>query len=302
MPLSKLSTTLILCNLLLSIPFSAQEIPNEIKDLYRASVDRSLSDEFNAHRKENKVDLKKWIYRRTKNSGASATFVQEKDGRLICKGIKAKKRAGGIVSRKYKQYGWYVVRWKTTGINPNARSAWHPSIWSGQTNGQHAKTADFKRIPNAKGGWLEFDMVEFETHRPHAVWSADAPARVYAPSLNKLVKVNDANGKALGYKKAVMIEKVSSGFSDWQIWGLEYHPDYLQMWKKEGKVWTKQGRLIKFNNQKPSLNSIPKSCRKPMFWYLGNLYLPHGKIPIKKSEITDSTLEVDWFRFHPFKK
>lgn len=302
---NKLKITLI-GFIILSINHLIAQIPSAIAHQYESTRDTSISDEFNANRPSNSVNLNKWNYRETKESGASTRYVTEENGHLICRGIKADKKAGGIVSKQYKKYGFYVTRWRTTGIDPNERSAWHPSIWSGRVNGQIRPSARELApiIDEGYGrGWLEIDFVEFENFSSNSThWSADAPARLFVPSINKTVKVNDADGRALGFKKAVMVEKVDSGFSDWQVWGLEYHPDYIQMWKKTGNRWDKKGEIVHFVNNinDATKTTIPKAARQEMFWYLGNLYLPQGRTPIREDQITNSTLQVDWFRFYPY--
>ena len=236
---------LLIATMITSSVFS-QNIPQPIQNLYQSKVDSSISDEFNNNRTDNSVDLTKWNYRRTKNSGPSTKYVKEQFGYVSCKGIKADKRAGGIVTKKFKKYGFYTVKWRALGIASNKRSAWHPSIWSAVGNGQLEGTKAKKQVPNIGKGWLEIDMIEFENFSTtNTYWSSDAPARVPSPNPNgKLIKVNDAEGIKLGYKKAVMIPKVTSGFASWQTHGLEYTPTYLQMWKITNKGWSKQGKKL----------------------------------------------------------
>lgn len=71
--------------------------------------------------------------------------------------------------------------------------------------------------------------------------------------------------------------------------------------EKRREYLREKGVRIEFNDAKPSSTTIPKICAKPMFWYLENLFLPHGKKPIEENEITDSILEIYWFRYYPFK-
>ena len=56
------------------------------------------------------------------------------------------------------------------------------------------------------------------------------------------------------------------------------------------------------NDVKPSLRTVPKKAVKPLFWYIGNLYMPQGKAKFPEEEITECTFEVDWFHFHPLSK
>ena len=299
MLLQKLHCLLLAVAMFTGTVFS-QNIPNQIKDLYKDRADYSISDEFNGKRTDNSVDLNKWDYRRTKNSGPSTKYVREQYGYVSCKGIKADRRAGGIVSKEYKKHGFYTLRWRARGIDPAKRSAWHPSVWSAIGNGQLPGSLSKRQVPNIGDGWLEIDMIEFEnfsTTNTH--WSADAPARVRVPDLEKLVKVNDADGLSQGFAKAVMIPRVDTDFNEWQIYGLEYATTYLQMWKRTSTGWEEQGRRVVFNDDTPSIGSIPNVARSSMFWYIGNLFLDQNPDKIKEYQITNSAFDVDWFRYYP---
>lgn len=301
--------------LLITVSVSAQQLPEELKNVYASKADMSVSDEFNAKRKNNKFNANKWHYRpatkwRT-GLGTGQEFVEEKDGKLICYGLKDKRKAGGIISNKYFQYGFYAFKWKTTGMPANKRNAWHPSIW-GSLGDSNKNT-----VPNTSGkgdSWMEIDIMEFSTwSKVSTDWSSDAPCYIWVDSLQKKVKVNRDEGPTFGWKKAIMIDgkkdaykgKVmgKDGHGKWQTWGMEYHPEYLQMWLLDGDKWVKVGNLVKFsdNETMPSLRSVPKKAVKPLYWYIGNLYMPHGKTEIQEAQITNSTFEVDWFRFHPIK-
>jgi len=294
---------------------TAQDVPSAIAYMYDNTPDWDISDEFNASRKNNAIDFEKWHYRKpTPNRvglAAGTEYVQEKDGRLICLGRKDTRKAGAIISNKYKQYGWYTFRWKTTGIDAKKRNAWHPSIWGAFHNSKD------ESVPGTVGensNWMEIDIVEFDSWSTTMTeWSADAPAYLWVDSLQQKVKVNHGRGPGFGWKKAIMFDgktdkykgEVLGGgnYDQWQTWGIEYHPEYLQMWLLDKGTWVKVGHTVIFteNDIKPTLRSVPKQAVKPLYWLIGNLYMPQNtNVPIKEEQITNSTLEVDWFHFYPF--
>lgn len=162
---------------------------------------------------------------------------------------------------------------------------------------------------------MEIDIMEFSTGSGEATdWSSDAPSYIWNDSLNKRVKVNDPNGKAFGWKKAIMIDGLkdsykgevigAKGHDKWQTLGMEYHPDYIQMWKLDGNQWVKFGNTVSFSDDDkiPTLRTVPKKAVKPLYWYIGSLFLSFGKPDISEEQITNSTFEVDWFHFHSLKK
>ncbi|WP_109830913.1 LamG domain-containing protein [Reichenbachiella versicolor] len=305
---------LLILPLLLATQVEAQGLfPPELKNIYASKPDSKYSDEFNGKRKNNSFDTKKWHYRESTKTGLGQgkEYVQEKDGKLICYGHKNKRKAGAIVSNNYFQYGFYAFNWKTTGIVPDARNAWHPSVWGSLNDTRR------NNVPGTTGensNWMEIDIMEFSTwSKVKTDWSSDAPCYLWVDSLNKKVKVNIKPGPSFGWKKAIMIDGKKdkykgeiigrSGFDQWQTWGMEYHPEYLQMWYLDSEEWVKVGHRINFseNDVAPSLRTVPNKARKPLYWYLGNLFLPQGKTPIQEEQITNSTFEVDWFHYHPLK-
>lgn len=294
-----------------------QKAPSAIAYRYEKLPDIEISDEFNASRKNDAFDTSKWHYRKptSKRTGLAtdAYHVKEKEGKLICYGQKGTKKAGAIISNKPKQYGWYSFRWKTTGIDANKRNAWHPAIWGAYHNSKG------ESVPGTVGknsNWMEIDIVEFNSWSTTMTeWSADAPAYIWVDSLNQKVKVNSGRGPGFGWKKAIMFDGHSDkykgevlggdNFNEWQVWGMEFHPEYLQMWKKDNDIWVKVGHTIIFTDKdiKPTIRTVPRHTVHPLYWYLGNLYMPQNKkIPIREEQITNSTLEVDWFHFYPLKK
>ncbi|WP_111708271.1 LamG domain-containing protein [Lutibacter citreus] len=293
---------------------TAQELPLDLRGVYKTKPNSKLSDEFNGNRANKSFDTDKWHFRRSTKTGLGQgkEFVQEKDGKLICYGIKDKRKAGAIVSNNYFQYGWYVFKWRTTGIDENKRNAWHPSFWGSWDDTRK------NWVPETSGkgdSWMEIDIMEFSTHSKVSTdWSSDSPAYIWVDSLSQRVKVNVKPGPSFGWNKAIMIDGKTDkykgevigtkGHDKWQILGMEYNPDYLQMWKKDGEQWVKIGNKVTFTNngEIPSLRTVPKKAVKPLYWYIGNLFMPHGKTEIQEDQITNSTLEVDWFHFYPLKK
>lgn len=297
-----------------TIGVNAQKLPKELKGIYECKPDAKYSDEFNGKRKNNSFDIKKWHYREStkKGLGQGAEYVQEKDGKLICYGIKDQRKSGALVSNDYFQYGWYAFKWKTTGINENKRNAWHPSVWGSLDDTRGNK------VPGTTGegsNWMEIDVMEFSTGGgEHTDWSSDAPCYIWVDSLQKKVKVNRDEGPSFGWKKAIMIDGKkdkykgevigTKGFDEWQELAMEYHPDYLQMWKLDGNSWVRIGNKVTFtdNSIPPTLRTVPKKAVKPLYWYVGSLFFTYGKTPIREDQITNSTFEVDWFHYHPLKK
>lgn len=293
---------------------SAQDLPVDLEGVYKSTANKRLSDEFNGERKNASFDKSKWHFRKSTKSGLGQgeEFVQEKGGKLICYGHKKKRKAGAIVSNNYFQYGWYAFKWKTTGIAEGKRNAWHPSIWGSLDDTRK------NRVPRTDGkgdSWMEIDIMEFSTwSKTGTDWSSDAPAYLWVDSLQRKVKVNRGLGPSFGWKKAIMIDGKKDkykgevlgkhDFDKWQTWGMEYHPDYLQMWKKDENGWVRVGNKITFTNNEmpPSLRTIPEKAAKPLYWYIGNLFLPQGKTEIQEDQITNSTFEVDWFHYHPLLK
>ena len=287
------------------------EMPAELKGIYSSEPNSEYSDEFNENRLGNAFDISKWHFRESTKTGLGQgnEFVQEKDGKLICYGIKSKRKAGAIVSNNYFQYGWYAFKWKATGMPEDQRNAWHPAIW-GSLDDTRKNT-----VPGTNGpgdSWMEIDIMEFSTWpKTYTNWNSDAPAYIWVDSLNKKVKVNIEPGPSFGWEKAVMIDGIKdeyngevigrSGHDQWQVWGMEYHHDYLQMWKKDGEDWVKVGNTIVFTEDEiiPSSKTVPRKAVKPLYWYIGNLFLPHGNTEIQEEQISNSTFEVDWFHFHP---
>ncbi|MDO6736353.1 hypothetical protein [Wenyingzhuangia sp. 2_MG-2023] len=293
---------------------NAQDIPNDLKEVYQAEPSKKHSDEFNGNRKNNSFNTKKWHYRQPKpwrkGLAVGQEFVEEKDGKLICYGRKDKKKAGGIVSNDYFQYGFYAFRWKTTGIHEEGKNVWHPSVWGSLDDTKKGK------VPGTyeKGmSWMEIDIMEFSTWKASRTdWNADAPAYIWVDSIQKRAKVNKL-GKKFGWKKAMMTDgkkdkykgKVigSHSFDEWQTLGMEYHPEYLQLWQIDNGEWVKIGHRVVFTNNdvKPSLRTVPKKAVKPLYWYIGNLFMPQGKTKVTEDQITDCTFLVDWFHFHKLK-
>lgn len=293
---------------------NGQELPKELKGVYKSKPDFKYSDDFNGNRSNNSFDTDKWHYRESTKAGLGqgAEYVQEKDGNLICYGHKDTRKAGAIVSNSYFQYGWYAFKWKTTGIYEDKRNGWHPSFWGSLDDTRKNK------VPKTYGkgnSWMEIDIMEFSTGGgEHTDWSSDAPSYIWVDSLQKKVKVNIKPGPSFGWKKAIMIDGKkdkykgevigAKGHGEWQMLAMEYHPDYLQMWKKDNGKWVKIGNTVKFtdNDIPPSLRTVPKKAVKPLYWYIGSLFFTYGKTPIREDQITNSSLIVDWFHFYPFKK
>lgn len=292
----------------------AQGLPEQLAEVYEPEPDLRRSDEFNGRRAGNAFDESRWHFREStkKGLGQGPEFVEERDGKLIAYGRKSLRKAGGIVSNEPFQFGWYGFRWRTTGMPEDQRSAWHPSIWGSwdDTRGNY--------VQGTRGdgeSWMEIDILEFVTHSPTSTfWGSDAPAYIWDDSLGKRVKVNDPDGRSLGWEKAIMFDGThdrhngevigTKGHGEWQTWGMEYHPDYLQMWKLEGDQWVKVGNTVTFTDDSvtPTERTVPKKAVKPLYWYLGNLFLPHGRTEIQEDQITNSTFEIDWFRYHPLAK
>jgi len=300
----------------LNIHVVAQDLPKTLSGIYELQADASYSDEFNAKRKNNAFDTKKWHYRKSSPNrpgiGEGEMFVQEKNGKLICHGLKSLRKGGAIVSNSYFQHGFYAFKWRAKGIPHDKRSAWHPSVWGSFNDTRGSRVPSTSSRGNS---WMEIDIMEFMTHSKNAtVWTADAPAYIWVDTLMRRVKVNKVLGHKFGWKKAIMTDAKNISHNGevigtknhhkWTTLGMEYHPEYLQLWKKERKEWVKIGQRITFsnNNIKPSKSTVPIKAAKPLYWIIGNLYFPLGKTSILEQEISNSRFEVDWFRYHQILK
>lgn len=292
----------------------AQDIPKELMGVYTSKPSNKFSDEFNGNRNNNIFDVKKWHYRASTKDGLGQgpEYVQEKDGKLICFGLKDQRKSGALVSNDYFQFGWYAFKWKTTGIYHNKRNAWHPSVW-GSLDDTHGNNVP--RTTGKESNWMEIDIMEFSTGGgENTDWSSDAPAYLWVDSLKQKVKVNIEPGPSFSWKKAIMIdgktdkykEEVigAKGHGNWQTLAMEYHPDYMQMWKLDKDTWVRIGNKVTFtdNTIPPTLRTVPRKAVKPLYWYVGSLFFTYGKTPIREDQITNSTFEVDWFHYHPIKK
>ena len=295
---------------------NGQDIPQALYGVYEQEADAKYSDEFNAKRDKNAFDTSKWHYRKTTKGrpglGQGQEYVQEKNGKLICYGLKSTRKGGAIVSNRYFQYGFYAFKWRAKGMPHNRRNAWHPSVWGSFNDTKGSKVPSTSTRGDS---WMEIDIMEFSTSsKTSTYWNTDAPAYIWVDTLMRRIKVNKGLGPKFGWKKAVMTDGVKDAFNGdvigtknhhkWKTLGMEYHPEYLQLWQKEGRKWYAIGHRIRLtsNKVKPSRKTVPRKAAKPLYWIIGNLFLPHGKTKIEEAQITNAKLELDWFRYHQLSK
>lgn len=310
--------------LLMVAPVAANaEIPSELageNGIFTSRPSTTFSDEFNkVHDNSSPFNKKKWHVRKSirTGNGTDPKYFEQKDGHLYLKGLKGKKKGGGIVSSRSMAYGFYSVKFRAEGIKADARSAWHPAIWagSGDSRGNYVEAVK-------KNGWLEVDMIEFATwSAKKAFFTSGTPARYYSKKHKDLIAAHSDEGKSLGWSKPFMFdgrydtytvngeEKVigATDLDEWKIFGLEYTKEYLQMWKKVGEDWMEVGHRINFVKEAvPSdpKKELPTASRSRLFWNIGNMYLPQANNAetLEDKHITNSALVIDWFRYYPVQR
>lgn len=139
------------------------------------------------------------------------------------------------------------------------------------------------------GDWIEIDFIEYEVGK--LGWSSDAPPFV-----------NGKKRKDTG-DRAIMVPRTTSGVvNSWNVHGLEYTPDYLQVWRLNSKGWKKIGTKVNFKSGRTfNETTVPKSARTFGYWYIGNLWLTQFSRFVDADQMQDTKFLVDYFRYYPRK-
>ncbi|WP_010182749.1 LamG domain-containing protein [Aquimarina agarilytica] len=264
-------------------------LPQEILSKYRDRADYSISDEFNG----SSLNRNKWGYRTKNNASIWGTngyvkMANQNNTKFVSiKGSWGQKKGSGISAKKASHYGFHILRWRTIGISPDKRTPWHPSVWTSATN--FASGQDARSI-QTNGKFTEIDFTEY-WHNP--IWHSQT--------------ITWENGKKTG-TQIMRPNRNDFPNGSWQVHGLEYHPNYFQLWKKNGNTWSKIGTRIPINNKPNSKTNINKEFAKAGYWILSNKYhwenikrVYDGNPPLNTFKLSDSWLHVDYFRFYPLK-
>ncbi|MEM8945896.1 MAG: hypothetical protein AAGD11_12030 [Planctomycetota bacterium] len=293
-------------------PLYALDVPVDIAYLYESNVDPSISDEFNAPT----LDTAKWGYR-TESASAnwkSSNVTIENNGfdqyvNLLGESDRSPDASGvitgtgsssGIYNRNQASYGFYTTRWRVEGISPDHKSIWHPAIWKAGV--QPTTGWPSGGLPKDS---IELDFVEFNQSRTLNIeWHSQAVAWDYL-------------GGSEFDQQRFQNSDWSGDFADsfWNTHGLEYHPDYIQLWDFDERedVWAKRGPEITISDAPTNMEAfnINRDLAHPGYWILSNYdffdllnnqWLPfHGR-PINDTDnflLSDSELQVDHFRYYP---
>jgi len=253
----------------------AQLPPKEIAIHYSDEINWNISDNF-TH-----LDTTKWTYRRPDRLiGDSEKYVSIVDASYVSiKCDVSDKKGGGISGLNYCRYGFFVTKFRIRGIQEKGpKSHTHPAIWGYRNN----MGVDNRNAPVDGNDWMELDWVEYYAWSKQNCWDIDAP-----PNLNK---------KRHKELISVMLEHdVKVKFGDWEVVGLEYHPEYMQAWEFVDGQWKTLGRKVPAGNTQ-TRDVMKKSCFQNMHWILSNGYFGH-----KNGSEDDSWLDVDYFHYYPLK-
>lgn len=262
-------------------------LPLEILTKYKRKADYSISDEFNS----SSLNRNKWAYRTQKDPAYWGTtdyvkMVNQKGTTFLSlRGNWKERKGSGIAAKKAVKFGFHIMRWRTVGIEPNKSTPWHPSVWTSVSN--FASGADARSF-NPNGKFTEIDFVEY-WYQP--IWHTQTIAWKDG-KVDKIQRLRDNN------------KDFPNG--TWQVNGLEYHPNYLQLWKKNGNKWVKDGKRVPINKKSNTDYRLNKYFAKAGYWILSNKYhfedtkrLFNGNPPLEDFKFEDSWLHIDYFRFYP---
>lgn len=277
-----------------SAGMQAQDIPPSLAGQYAASPAQSLSDEFN----DTVLDSAKWAYRtqgRHWGTGPEyVAFVEEDGDRFVSiRGKWAERNGSGIVTKAQAHFGFYAIRWRTEGISPKWKTPWHPAIWMAAQN--CATGDDARSIPRTARN-VEIDFVEY-WHQP--LWHSQTIA---------WDRSRPKGTKPLDQKLRPTNKDFATTKTGWQVHGLEYHPDHLQLWQKVQGRWQPIGRRVPITDQPTSHDSLNEAYATPGYWILSNKQhweivsrVYKGKPDRSRFRFADSSLDVDYFRYYPLK-
>ncbi|MEM8945910.1 MAG: hypothetical protein AAGD11_12100 [Planctomycetota bacterium] len=288
-------------------------MPSEIAHLYENEADRSVSDEFDAQQ----LDTGKWDYRTAPTSAnwlqSNTSLENQGEDRYLELRGEWKRTAGadgfvtgtgsssGIYSKKTMGHGFYTARWRVEGISPNHKSSWHPAIWCHRSI---PTTTNPSRLPQDH---IELDFVEFSQSRTQNIqWHCQAVEWVRNREESRMTPIESSSW--------------SSDFQEgvWSTHGLEYHPDYVQLWEFDeiSRQWSQRGEKISITTaatDKKALNINKSSAHEQAYWILSNydffervnkMWEPYHGRKVKSTDnflMSESSLQIDYFRFRPLK-
>lgn len=269
---------------------SAQSVPEDVAHLYAASVNPLVSDEFEG----DTLDRDKWTYRTLWPGslwGTGTEYVQMRqdgdDGYVSLVGTwdENEPRGSGIATKHETHFGFFSTRWRTDGIVQGSPTPWHPAIWMAAHN---VSQEEWRSIP-ATDKNLEIDFVEYwhipQWHSQAIEWDRNGPE-----TFHKILRENDDFGT------------VETG---WKEHGLEYNPDYMQLWVKENGEWTAIGNRIEINDDPNDPDAIHRDFASAGYWILSNK--EHFDVVANSPRwrdtddyspflFQDSTFDIDYFR------
>ena len=248
-------------------------VPAEVRDHYEAIIDQEISDDFDS------LDFSKWEYRRPDDNlvGDGRKYVSITDEGYLCvKCDVSDKKGGGISSLNYCRFGFFITKFKIQGIHTNEKSHTHPAIWGFRYNmGEQGKLA-----PVEGKDWMELDWMEYHSWSSVSCWNSDAPPNIEGERYKDL--------------RSVMLDNdIKTEFGIWETIGLEYHPDYMQVWEFVNDRWHRLGRRISAGDVQ-SRTTMKRTCMQNMHWIISNVYFHHAN-----GTDDDSWLFIDYFHFYP---
>jgi hypothetical protein len=250
----------------------SQTPPDTVKQLYETEINWDVSDNFDF------LDFNKWCYRKPDNlTGDGRLYVSIVDSSyLSIKCDVSDEKGGGISGLNYCRFGFFVTKFRIEGITTGVKSHTHPAIWGYRHNmGEISKVA-----PVEGNDWMELDWMEYHSWSAPPCWNSDAP-----PNLDGVRE------KEL---RSIMLDnEIKTEFGQWETIGLEYHPDYMQVWEFVNGNWKTLGRKVVAGDEQ-SKTVMKRSCMQNMYWIISNVYFYHSQ-----GVDGDSWLHVDFFHFYP---
>ncbi len=244
--------------------------PSAVVNIYNTNPDWKVSDNFSS------IDFNKWVYRKDQGNGIGegTQYVYIVNNSYVSfKGDKATKKGGGLSSLNTSHFGFYLFKWRVLGISKGVRTAWHPSVWTNHAN--HGAT--WKVLNPRPNETVELDLLEYWNV---PVWNSHA-----IPKVNGLAK----------NPKPAMVRSNPDINNKWRTFGIEYTPNYLQLWEKINGNWRKIGTRVTISNAANSATNLNKKHAQPFYNILSNKYhTPEGKDD-------NSWFHIDYFYVFPYK-
>lgn len=254
--------------------YSQTKPPSAVAEKYKSAIDWRVSDDFNA----NKINFSKWTYRKDTGNNGIAEGPQYayivNNTFLSLRGSGQARKGGGISGLRTSSYGFYITKFRFVGFPESNSTVWHPAIWSSPFN---LGKVD-RRVKPLSPDWNEIDFMEFVEN---GYWHTQ-----FAPRRNN--KIEPFSGRPLLFRR-------DSGFKPWRTLGLEYHPQYQQLWEFINGSWRKIGKKIYSSGYENTKSKIFYKCLPaPQYWILSNKYqVDWGYYK------GDSWMHVDYFYYYP---